>query len=57
MPRKKRVDSASSVKSSVTSPLKHMQRGWQWRERATRVVQSPIKGKSTNAMQWGRWTP
>jgi hypothetical protein len=54
MRRKKPQD---PVKSTVTSPLKQVEKGWQWRERKTRVVQSPIKGKDTNAKQWGRWTP
>jgi hypothetical protein len=54
MKSKKKPD---NLRASITSPLKQVTKGWQWRERATRAVQSPIKGKDTNAKQWGRWTP
>lgn len=51
MRKKKEV----KITSNISSPLKPASR--QFRDRLTRVVSSPIKGKVTNAKQWGRWTP
>ena len=49
---------SSGIKSEITSPISSKS-GRQFRERLTRVgiVTSPIKGKTTNAKQWNRWTP
>jgi hypothetical protein len=50
---------SQSIKSSVTSPVTTGAATRQFRERLTRVgiVTSPVKGKSTNAKHWNRWTP
>lgn len=54
MKKKKSVGITSPVTSPVTSTQSK-----QFRDRITRVgvITSPIKGKVTNAKQWGRWTP
>lgn len=53
--KKKKKTSTDSIKSPIVPETK----GRQWRERLTRVgvITSPVKGKDTNAKQWGRWTP
>ena len=53
MRKKKQVGLSDSIKSPVKTSVPPRQ----WRERITRVVSSPIKGKDTNAKQWNRWTP
>jgi hypothetical protein len=47
------------IKAPVTSSVKSPTGSRQFREGVTRVgiITSPIKGKATNAKQWGRWTP
>jgi len=55
MRKKKSAGVGSSVTSPVTSPVMG-NGGRQFRDKLTRVM-SPIKGKDTNAKQWGRWTP
>jgi len=45
------------ITAPVTSSITATTKGRQWRERLTRVVSSPVKGKVTNAKQWNRWTP
>jgi len=49
----------SSISSEVASSTQSPVQSRQFREGLTRVgiITSPIKGKNTNAMQWGRWTP
>lgn len=53
---KKGKTGADSLKASIASSVKS-EPGRQWRDRLTRAVQSPIKGQTTNAKQWNRWTP
>lgn len=53
MARKSRKPLSATIKADIVAP-KH---GRQFRDRLTRVISSPIKGRDTNAKQWSRWTP
>jgi len=49
--------SRKSLESEVKEEALSGKYGRQFRERLTRVIAPSIKGRDTNAKQWGRWTP